>query len=83
MEVVRMQKAENKIGKVKKSKYPQQKRHRSQMSEWALNTLVDKFNKLDKLKTTIHGHLLGKKTITFSLVRKILIKFLIKITLKI
>lgn len=36
-----MQKAENKIGKVKKSKYPQQKRHRSQMSEWALNTLVD------------------------------------------
>lgn len=61
-----MQKAENKIGKVKKSKYPQQKRHRSQMNEWALNTLVDKFNKLDKSKTTIHGHLLGKKTITFS-----------------
>lgn len=76
-----MQKAENKIGKVKKSKYPQQKRHRSQMSEWALNTLVDKFNKLDKSKTTIHGHLLGKKTITFR--RKIFIKFLIKITLKI
>lgn len=61
-----MQKAENKIGKVKKSKYPQQKRHRSQMSEWALNTLVNKFNELDKSKTTIHRHLLGKKTITFS-----------------
>lgn len=76
-----MQKAENKIGKVKKSKYPQQKRHRSQMSEWALNTLVDKFNKLDKSKTTIHRHLLGKRLL--HLVRKILIKFLIKITLKI
>ena len=36
------------------------------MSELALNTLVNKFNELDKSKTTIYRHLLGKKTITFS-----------------
>lgn len=60
-----MLKAENEQGNVRESKYPQQKRHRVQMSESGLKILVDKFNKLDKSKTTISRHLLYKKTISF------------------
>lgn len=60
-----MLKAENKKGNVRESRYPQQKRHRNQMVERGLKILVDKFNKLDKSKTTINGHLLSKQTISF------------------
>lgn len=60
-----MLKAENEQGNVRQSKYPQQKRHISQINERGLKILIDKFNKLDKSKTTIHGHLLNKKTISF------------------
>ena len=60
-----MLKAENEQGNVRQSKYPQQKRHISQINERGLKILIDKFNKLDKSKTTIHGHLFNKKTISF------------------
>ena len=60
-----MLKAENEQGNVRESKYPQQKRHISQINERGLKILVDAFNKCDKSKIAINKHLLNKKTISF------------------
>lgn len=68
-----MLKAENEQGNVRESKYPQQKRHISQINERGLKILVDAFNKCDKSKTTINKHLLNKKLL--ALEKRIFINF--------